>query len=225
LQPTGARLPDNLPLKPVVSPSLNSLDAVNLNATASFNFTFTLPPAQQIGYVCAVTVRVLTFQPLAGAIPNITLPCVDQYYFDPGGWRPSTACPAGPFPAGEANIVFASSSPGTTVTAPVTDPNPDVQQSAHPGQLPNSAGSNYPAWITVGFQVPAAGTYTFSVRFWQSRSGPTIVAPEVTTTFALGQYLHEWGGQQCTVPTMQAQLPPPTNPPSHVICPGPPQQH
>lgn len=223
LWPTGARLSDTLPLKPVVSPSLSARDAVNLNAAASFNFTFTPPPAQQIGYVCGVTVQVLTFQPLPNAIPNVTLPCVDQYYLDPGGWEPSTACPASPLPAGRASVIFVSSSPGTTVTAPVT--NPWVHQSTQPGQIPSTAGSNYPAWITVGFQVPAAGTYTFSVRFWQSRSGPPIVAPDVTATFALGQYLHEWGGQQCTVPNMQAQLPPPTNPPSQVICPGPPQQH
>src|SRR5258707_7673603 len=76
LQPTGARLPDTLPLKPVVSPSLSSQDAVNLSATASLNFTFTVPPAQQIRYVCGVTVQVLTFQPLPSAIPNVTLPCV-----------------------------------------------------------------------------------------------------------------------------------------------------
>jgi hypothetical protein len=223
LTPTGARLPDNLPLKPVVWPSLGAQDDVNLKATASLNFTFTSPPAQRIGYVCGVTVRVLTFQPLAGAIPNITLPCVDQYYLDPGGWVPTTACPAGPLSAGTANVVFSSSSPGTIVTAPVT--NPWVQQTTRPGQIPSTAGSNYPAWITVFFQVPAAGTYTFSVSFWQSRTGPTIVAPDVTATFARGQYLHEWGGQQCTAPNMQSQLPPPTNPPSHVICPGPPQQH
>src|SRR5258708_39603412 len=113
---------------------------------------FSVTRAQQIGYVCGVTVQFLPFHPLPSAIPNVTLPCVAQSYLDPGGWEPSTACPASPLPGGRANVVFASSSPGTTVTAPVT--NPWVQQSAHPGQIPSTAGSNYPAWITVGFQVP-----------------------------------------------------------------------
>lgn len=142
LQPLGARLPDALPLNPVVAPSLSAQDNMSLNASASFNFTFALPPAQQIAYICGVTAQIVAFQPLPGAIAHVTLPCVDQYYLDPGGWEPS-------------------------------------------------AGPNYPQWIAVGFQLPLAGTYAFSVSFWQTRSGPTITAPDVTATFALGQYLHE----------------------------------
>jgi hypothetical protein len=222
LQLLGVRLPDDLPLKPVLDPTAGTQNAVSMNNSVSLNYTFALPPTQQVGYICGVTVQILSFQPFSAPLANVTLPCVDQFYLDPGGWNPSTACPAGTRPAGSAQVVFSESAPGDTTTAAVTNP---WVQSMQPGQIPSSAGSNYPAWITVGIQVRAAGTYTFSVNFWQTSAGPSIAAPNVMLAFSLGHYVHEWGGQQCTASTMQTQLPPATNPPSHVICPGPPQSH
>lgn len=222
LVPTGARLPDNFPLKPVVYPPASSQQTVSLNASEQMMYSFSAPPAKQVGYICGVTMRIVSFQPIAAPIPNVTLPCVDQSYLDPGGWEPSSGCPGAAAPAGEASVRFSSSTQGATATSAMIDP---LAKTLRPGQTPPAEGPNDPPYMLVGIQVPAAGTYTFSVSFWQTRSGPTIAAPSITATFALGQYLHEWGGQQCTVSGMHSQLPPPTNPPSHVICPGPPQQH
>ena len=81
---------------------------------------------------------------------------------------------------------------------------------------------------SITIHVPQAGTYTFSLSFWQDDSGPAIAAPNITETFALWQIGHEWGGPQCLTPTMQAELPPPPptgQPPLQVICPGPPPAH
>lgn len=72
----------------------------------------------------------------------------------------------------------------------------------------------------LGISVPQAGSYTFSVQFWQDRNGPSIAAPNITETFALGHVQREWGGEQCTTTEMQAQLPAPTDPPTKVIWPG-----
>ena len=180
------------------------------------------PPNEQVGYVCGVTMRIVAFQPLAGAVPNITLPCVDQVYYDPGGWEPSTACPALGLPAGDARVIFTSSAMGAIATSAMIDLHRPTYQ---PGQAPPWAGPNASPNMMLSVGVPQAGTYTFSVSFWQNRSGPSIQAPNITETFTLGHYLNEWGGQQCTTASMQSQLPPPTNPPSEVVCPGPPQKH
>jgi len=78
--------------------------------------------------------------------------------------------------------------------------------------------------LSIYIVVPVAGTYTVSISLWQDRSGPTVTMSDVTDTLLFKQALHEWGGQACTTPDMQALLPPPTDLPAPLICPGPPPQ-
>lgn len=218
----GERLPDTLPLKPQIYTQSLARGTLSLNQGTLLAYYFDTPPNEQIGYVCGVTMRIVAFQPLAGAVPNITLPCVDKVYLDPGGWDPSNTCPAFGLPAGDAGVIFTSSATGAIATSAMIDLHRPTYQ---PGQTPPWAGPNAAPDMLLYVAVPQAGTYTFSVSFWQNRSGPSIQAPNITETFTLGHYSNEWGGQQCTTASMQSQLPPPTNPPSEVICPGPPQKH
>ncbi|HEV2239288.1 MAG TPA: hypothetical protein VGR57_21710, partial [Ktedonobacterales bacterium] len=92
-----------------------------------------------------------------------------------------------------------------------------------PAQVPPPPEMAPPVtYMAVTIKVPQPGTYTFGFTFWQDSSGPTVSSVNAVEEFAGGQFLHEWGGGQCTSATMQAQLPPPTDPPTHLICPGPP---
>lgn len=228
-EPEGTRLPDNLTLRPqIVADSLDTGHLSLRDNTAAF-FDFSQPPSGQTGYICGVTLRIESFQPLPAAVRNVTATCADQWYEVPGGWLPSTACAAAPLPAGGGSATFTSSQVGTTATASVTAPTLPPSDSIRPGQEPSSLDArggcgptgHCSTVMSVGIKVPTAGTYTFSVSFWQDRSGPSVTAPNITETFALGQVQREWGGEQCKAAEMQAQLPPPTDPPTRVICPGP----
>jgi hypothetical protein len=119
-------------------------------------------------------------------------------------------------------VTLASSSAGSAAIASVNaflssgaDPN-------HPALIPNVADLRSRPYLGINIVVPVAGTYTLAISLWQDRSGPTVTVPDVTDVFLLKQVLHEWGGAACTTPDMQALLPPPTDPPTQLICPGPP---
>lgn len=215
----GVRLPDDLAQKPQVSTPSLATGQISLDNGTVRGYAFDTPPAGQAGIVCGVTVRIVSYQPLSGPVPNVTLPCVDQTYLDPGGWEPSTACPGLASPAGAGAVHLSSAATGTAAVATIWDPRTAPLQ---PGQIPSREGAN--AWqvLMLGITVPLAGTYTFGVGFWQDQSGPSIASPTISETFTLGQYAHEWGGDQCTTAAMQSQLPPPGNPPLAVICPGAP---
>jgi hypothetical protein len=198
---------------------------VTIGSSADIRVQVTVGAASQPGILCGVTVRITAFQALSAPVPNVYHECVDQVYLDPGGYHPSTACPAFPAPSGYAGVLaLPSSAVGATVTAPMeglhSDFSPDPSR---PAQIPpdTSHSANY---FMVGVTVPAAGTYTFAISLWQDQSGPTVSMPAVTDTVLFKQALHEWGGEQCTTPDMQALLPPPTDPPAQLICPGPPPQ-
>jgi hypothetical protein len=179
--------------------------------------------ATQPGIICGMTVRIKDFQPLPGSVPNVYHWCVDQVYLDPGGFHPSTACPAFHAPAGEGGLTLPSSVVGTTVTANINGLKSDYSLDLdHPAQIPNDVNGQLRPYLGIGIVVPAAGTYTLEISLWQDSSRPTVTMPDVTETLLLNQALHEWGGQQCTTPDMQALLPPPTDPPTPLICPGPP---
>lgn len=222
------RLPDGLAQKPQVLTDALNAGQLSLDDGTLTMFDFSQPPAGQVGYICGVTLRIESFQPLSGSVANVTVSCLDQQYYVPGGWTPSTACPASALPAGGASAKFTSAAVGATATASVTTPTLAATDPVRPGQEPSwfdsqaaPGASRSSTLMVVGIKVPQAGTYTFSVRFWQDRSGPSVTAPDIMETFALGQVQREWGGEQCKAADMQAQLPPPTDPPTKVICPGP----
>jgi hypothetical protein len=233
-EPEGTRLPDDLTLRPQIVATSLDMGHLSLRDNTLAFFDFSQPSSGQTGYICGVTLRIESFQPLPEAVPNVTATCADQWYEVPGGWLPSTACAAAPLPAGAGSATFTSSLAGTMATASVTAPTLPPSDSMRPGQEPSSLDAlggcgptgHCSTLMSVGIKVPQAGTYTFSVRFWQDRAGPSVAAPDITETFALGQMQREWGGEQCKAADMQAQLPPPTDPPTRVICPGayPPQR-
>jgi hypothetical protein len=217
-------LPDNLPLTPQAVSSITPVALGTLGAAMTIGVDVNAPPASQPGYVCGVTVRIVSFQPLSGSAANVYHQCVDQYYMDPGGFMPSTACPASGVPAGVGDVVFPSSSVGAEATGSITlapfgnqTPTPNQPAQEPPSSEPNGAG---PTDLVVNVHVPQPGTYTFAVSLWQDRSGPSVTGPNVTVMFLFGKATREWGGQPCTDQAMRAQLPPATNPPTQVICPG-----
>ncbi len=219
------RLADTLSPKPQPVSVATNGSPVALKTTAYYDFAVTAPPTGQQGSICGVTVRIVAFQPLTAPAPNIYRPCVDQSYSDPGGWTPSTACPAGPVPAGDGTVSFTSSNVGATVTAPINGHDPNTFQpwnkpAVEPPPLvgPTAAG---PTDILVQINVAQPGTYTVSMSLWQDSGGPSITVPNQTLQFLGGQASQEWSGGACTTAAMQSELPPPTNPPTQLICPGP----
>ena len=213
------RLPDNFTLKPqLYSSSWMTTASLAVSNGVALNVVLNGGSASQPGEVCAFTVTIQSFTPLPASVPNIYHWCVDQWYSDPGGVSATTACPAYQRPAGEGNVVFASSMPGAMATASVGIVG-DTGQSSQPAQIPSADQARN---VVLGITVPAAGTYTFVVGLWQDQAGPSLTVPSLTQTFLAKQALHEWSGQACTQSSMQAQLPPPTNPPTQLVCPGPP---
>lgn len=223
-----ARLADDLALRPQSNTDVaRNAPGVAIKDNAIFDLEIPAPPASQPATICAVTVRVVSFQPLPAPATNVYHPCVGQSYADPGGWHPSTACPGQPLPAGSGNVTLPSTALGTSATSPIIGHPVNGQPSNQPAiEPPPPAGPSTPGEtdVVVGIKVPQAGTYTFAISLWQDRSGPSITMPDVTLQFLFGQALHEWSGGACTKPDMQSQLPPPTDPPTHLICPGPPPQ-
>lgn len=205
-------LPSDLPLKPEPSSAVKITGNIALNAV-TVDIGLKTPSSGAPGYICAVTARIVAYQPLAAPIPNVTRTCADHVYLDPGGPDYGGDCGgvlAGP-PA-TANIAFAASAPGTTISVPIKS---DVT-AGKPAAFPSPDGRSSHAWI--GLRVPASGIYTFVIGLWQDASGPALRVA-VQDTFNLDA-THEWSGLACALPSMQAQLPPPTNPPTSLLCPG-----
>lgn len=170
--------------------------------------------ATATSYLCAVTARIVAFQPLPAPIPNVTRSCSDHAYLDPGGADYGGDCGTELGAPATATIRFTAAAPGATITVPVLS-------SAGPGKpavFPSPDGRA--SHVAVELSVPASGVYTFVIGLWQDRSGP-VRTLEVGETFNL-QAAREWSGQFCTSDAMQAQLPPPTNPPTTLLCPGAP---
>jgi hypothetical protein len=212
------RLPDNTPLKPQVLDQVRFSGEVEKGNWVLFGLDATVPAGQH-ATVCGITARIVAFQLLVEAIPNIYIGCVDQFYRDPGGWTPTTACPGLPLPPAAGKVAFTSVAPGATASGIITDPHQ---------QAPTSAALPYPVQapfgqyaLMIGVTVPQPGTYTFSFGLWQDRSGPQYSGPSISAESIFTAALHEWGGQPCTAAAMRSQLPPPSNPPAEVICPGP----
>lgn len=210
------QLPSDLPLKPLPTSVAKDIGDLALNAvTVEVDIATTTSSAP--GYVCAVTVRMLSYQPLAAPVSNITRNCSDHAYLDPGGPDYAGNCGFVAAPAATATAAFAQSVPGATITMP-------IQNAAAPGQPaafpPPGAGASK-LWLTL--KVAASGHYTFVIELWQDTSGPVLPALTATAseTFVLDA-AHEWTGLRCADPTMQARLPPPTNPPTPLLCPGAP---
>jgi hypothetical protein len=166
------------------------------------------------GYLCAVTVAVASYQPLSAPIPNVIRTCSDHPYLDPGGADYGGDCGVLPGPPATAAVTLPTSSAGTAVTVPVVS----VENPGKPASFPSAGGQAPHVWIALS--VPISGAYTVVVGLWQDNTGPAARVA-VSERFNLDAK-HEWSGQYCTTPDMQAQLPPPTNPPTPLLCPGPP---
>jgi hypothetical protein len=212
------RLPDNMPLKPQRLDQVQFTGEVEKGASVVFGLDATVPTSQH-ATVCGVTAKLVSFQPLTAPIPNIYIGCKGQFYSDPGGWNPSTACPGLPLAPAVGSVAFTSTSPGATASGIVTDPS---QQTPTPAVLPYPVQAPYGQYaVLIGVQVPQPGTYTFSFGLWQDRSGPRYSGPSIAAEPIFTSALHEWSGAACTAAAMQSQLPPPSNPPAEIICPGP----
>ncbi len=211
-------LPSNLALKP--QPGALSVDHQQNATLALKGVTLWVglggPAAGGTGNVCAVTVKIVSYQPLPAPIPNVTRTCSDLPWANPGGVETGADCGAVGGVNGRADLAFTSTATGASASSAfhgVNDP-----QSTQPVQVPASGSQQASVWAHI--QVPASGTYTFRVGIWQDRSGP-VVFTTLTATFVVDAK-REWSGQACAAPAMQAQMPPPSNPPSLFICPGDP---
>lgn len=206
-------LPATLPLKPLptsVAKVTGNVALSHITVDVGLNPSSATSPS----YLCAVTARIVAFHPLAASIPNVTRSCSDHAYQDPGGADYGGDCGTELGPPATATIHFPDSTPGTTVTVPVLSSAGPGKPAAFPspdGRAPR---------VGVVLSVPASGDYTFVIGLWQGRNGP-VRTLQVVETFNL-QAMREWSGQFCTSDAMQAQLPPPTNPPTQLLCPGAP---
>lgn len=204
-------LPASLPLQPEPETVAKVSGNVALNAVTVDAGLVSAAPASP-AYLCAVTARILAFSPLAAPIPNVIRSCSDHPYLDPGGADYGGDCGTELGPPATAAIHFAGAEPGSTVTVPVQG---NAGQ-GKPATFPATDGRA--ARVGVVLTVPVSGFYTFVIGLWQDKDGPARTF-EVSETFNLDA-AHEWSGQFCTTPAMQAQLPPPTNPPTPLLCPG-----
>jgi hypothetical protein len=206
------QLPSDLPLRPEPISIAKVVANIALNSV-TVEMDLTTLPVAALGYVCAVSVRVAAFQPLAAPIPNVTRTCSDHAYLDPGGADYGGDCGVVTGPPATASVTIPTTTPGATVTVPIQN----AEAPGKPAAFPRADGGASKVWIVL--KVAASGTYTFTIGLWQAASaGPTLTTV-VTDLFDL-EAAHEWSGQDCTQPSMQAQLPPPTNPPTLVFCPG-----
>lgn len=207
------QLPSDLPLKPLPTSMAKDVGNLALNAI-TVELDLATPAGSAPGYVCAITVRMVSYQPLAVPIPNVTRNCSDHAYLDPGGADYAGDCGFVTAPPASAATAFAQSAPGTTITVPIQN----SVAPGHPAVFPPAGGGAAKIWLTL--KVAASGQYTFVVGLWQDTSGPTL-ATTVKETFDVDAQ-HEWTGLSCKDPPWQAQLPPPTNPPTPLLCPGAP---
>lgn len=203
-------LPANLPLKPEPVSVAKVVGNLALNQV-TVDVALTSPANAAPGHICAATVRVVSFEPLPES-PNVTRTCSDHAYLVPGGPDYGGDCGFTTAPAATAAIILPTSAQGTTVSVPVAN-------AAAPGQpatIPPVDGSSPRVWLTL--RVPASGRYGFVIGLWQDVSGPSLTAA-ASEVFDVN-VAHEWNGQNCVSPEMQALLPPPTDPPTPVFCPG-----
>ncbi len=206
-------LSSDLPLKPQPVSVAKVLGNIALD-TITVDIGLATPKAPATGTVCAITARIVAYQPLAAPIPNVTRACSYHAYTDPGGADYGGDCEPIAGPPASATVAFASDIPGTTINVPVQN---DITPGT-PAVFPAPNGTAAHIWVSL--HVPASGTYSVVFGLWQNQSGPTLLAA-ITEPFNLNA-THEWSGIACTTASMQAQLPPPTNPPTSLLCPGAP---
>jgi hypothetical protein len=173
-----------------------------------------VPPPGKTITICKMTLTLTAFTPLAGPIVNIWKDCESAWY-NPGGLKDD---PCGPdITDGEATFTLATPDVGTSMTATVHNP----KKNTSPALV--AQGSAGLGLIEGHVQVSVSGTYTFSLGLWtDDSSGPTFGSKMVKVLVSIGQPSHVWSGKRCEASDMQAQLPPPTDPPGKFICPGPP---
>jgi hypothetical protein len=122
---------------------------------------------------------------------------------------------------------FTSTAPaGTVVTATQTTTGGDSNLSQkNYGPLPATLKPGEAMTIEVGMgstaygyqAFSAAGTYTFAFGLRVDGQAPVFAVSSPPTLLAAPA--HEWSGEGCTRPAMQALIPPATNPPTPYICP------
>lgn len=207
-------LPDTLPLKPLPVSQAKGPTNITFGNSITMSVSVKIPPAPQVGIVCKLSIRMVAFQPLAGSVNNVWGSC-DEYE-NPGG-PAGGGCGGGFTTEGTATGTFPSAQVGTTLTPTVIGAS-DTQ----PAKI--STTSEGEGIVAVDLQLPAPGTYTFQVGLWQDTSGPKWSNLTLRQMVLFGHINHLWSGQACTASDMQAQLPPPTDPPEVFICPGGPPQ-
>lgn len=205
------QLPSDLPLKPLPTSIAKDVGNLALNAI-TVELDLATPASSAPGYICAITARMVSYQPLAAPIPNITRNCADHAYLNPGGPDYVGNCGFVTAPTATATTVFTQSAAGVTITMPIQN----VAAPGQPAAFPTPGAGASKIWLTL--KVAASGHYTFVVGLWQDNTGPSLTT-KVSETFVLDA-AHEWTGLSCKDPKMQAQLPPPTNPPTPLLCPG-----
>ncbi|HEX9057176.1 MAG TPA: hypothetical protein VF818_06535, partial [Ktedonobacterales bacterium] len=165
-------LPSTLALKP--QPGALSMDNQQNATLALKGVTLSLGLNDSIGgpgYVCAVTVKIVGYHPLAAPIPNVTRTCSDLPWANPGGVEGGSDCGAIGFVNGRADMAFASTAAGVSASSAFHDVN--YLQSTEPVVVPAS-GNQEAASVWAHVTVPASGTYILSVGIWQDRSGPAV---------------------------------------------------
>jgi hypothetical protein len=205
------QLPDGLPLKPYqfttqppedpavnphIAEPLSGFDLTICNAGASASHT--------LGNL-AVTIQ--SFTPYTGQL-NTWAPCNTTYTRQ--GGPSGGGCGGG---VGDANCFQAtfpsSASTGATASLATTT---CAQQ-----PLPVTLKPNDAFYANLGVIMPTApGTYGIALTYTADGAAPVSVP--FADHLLLAPVAHDWDGQACTSPTMQAQIPA-ANPTTPYICP------
>jgi len=222
----GARkLPDDLPLKPLVVSQGGSefpVEPVTNPGTSVGGWDFALcnTSTSASHRLDGVSVRINALVPRAAPV-NEWPSCGGTY---------SRSGPLGHGCGGgdprdvnlHASFVAGASEGASAAAMQVGEPNSFRPFKFEPVQmtsLPITLGPGDGLVINVTFDLPSpSGTYTFGFGVAEDGSTPGYVS--TAEPVLLASVAHNWTGDACLTPAMQAQIPPATNPPSYYLCPN-----
>jgi hypothetical protein len=154
-------------------------------------------------------------------LPALALVLLSLLFAACGQTTPGSArATLGASPTGAASTATASpnATAGTVVAAAQTGVGSGSESRYYAGPLPVTLGPNQSLSFGIGITSPTTpGTYTFAFGIVIGGGAPVYVATSLPVLPA--PVAHKWTGVACGSAAMQAQMPPPINPPSSYICP------
>ena len=214
------QIPQNAGDKPILSDSTLSKPPVypTLKGQIGYHFVICNASASQTTMLQSVSVRIASFTPYTGAL-SAWNPCHESMYDAftkatvPGncdGAAPINEELQASFPSG--------ASVGATVTATQVTAQPVTQNDPNPyPPLPLSLTPGQSSLMLVDIVTPTTpGTYTFALGLSVDANPSGYFS--ITEPLLLAPVAHDWNGQNCLTPAMQAQIPAATQD-TYYICP------